>query len=69
MVKTVRNASNFHKDTLQIISLKYLFDNLRQKIIQKFHYLYQKIKFLGNQLSFYKIMESIFRLLALDFVC
>ena len=68
MVKTVRNASNFPKDTFKI-SLKYLSDNLRQKIIQKFHYLYQKIKFFGNQLSFYKIMESIFRLLTLDFVC
>ena len=43
MVKTVRNASNFHKDTFKIISLKYLSDNLRQKIIQLFHYLHQNI--------------------------
>ena len=37
MVKTVRNTSSFHKDMFKIITLKYLSDSLRQKIIQMFH--------------------------------
>ena len=69
MVKTVRNASNFYKDTYKIISLKYLSDNLRQKIIQLFHYLYQNISTLGNQQCFHKITKLMFRFLTLDSVC